>query len=1016
MGRGALSSVGELASALQLDFSDEQLAAICAPLEPGVIIAGAGTGKTTVMAARVVWLVGTGQVRPDEVLGLTFTRKAAAELAGRVRDALERGGVLTGEADEGQEVVMTYDAFAARLVAEHGLRMGIETDPTIITGASRYRLASRVVTAAEGPFESLSRLRPGSITDRFLTLDSDLASHLVSTHQLRVHTAGFLTRLEGAPLNNRGNVYASVRTAHAMAVERLDLAGLVDDYQRLKRDLGLVEFADQLAMAARLVDAVPSVPGLLRRQFRVVLLDEYQDTSSAQAELLRALFGGGHPVTAVGDPFQAIYGWRGAAASNITSFPSDFPNETGRPAASYQLTVNRRSHQQILDVGNDIGDGLRAAQRGKGVAAEPLVAPPGRHHGVVLALGFETASDEVAWLAESVADLGRDPDVDWSETAILVRRNADIPPLFTALVERDVPVEIVGLGGLLELPEIAAVIATLSLLDDVTANADLAHLLTGPRWGIGLPDMEALGRRARALAAETGETACLVDAVVDPGEARISSEARARLRQFASEFGYLQRHAGEAVPDLTRRVIATLGLEVELAVGSSGVLRDQAAQVARFVDAVTDYVDVDGDASLGGLLGYLQAELDHGVGLDQAVPTDANSVKLMTVHKAKGLEWERVYLPGLADKVFPSDRVSDNHLRNAAVIPAPLRGDALSIPQVSQVTDGGFQAYGNDLKLEQRRAEDRLAYVAVTRAKSVLIGSWHVWSPGLARPRNVSPYYQAIERGAERQSAVLRRAAAPGHENPTPATDAVAPWPPQPDEETIEQVRRAAAWVRLALAGRLTPPPLSLDHREVVASWDADLEALLVQAAETDSAIVDVVVPESLSVTGVAQLRRDAQGWAAEAVRPMPRPPSPAAELGRRFHEWVQRRSGLVPLFDDEAGARETDVALERLKEAFERGPYADLTPVAVEAPFVAALNGHLIRGRIDAVYPGSDGFEWQVVDWKTSGGEPDPLQLAIYRRAWADAQGVPASAVDAVFYNVRTGAIVRPPDLDTLA
>jgi DNA helicase-2/ATP-dependent DNA helicase PcrA len=176
-----LDSPTELINALGISFSAQQLQAITAPLQPGVIIAGAGSGKTTVMAARVVWLVGTGAVRPEEVLGLTFTRKAAAELSQRVRNALLRAGVIAdrGVDESGEQLIMTYDAFAARLVAEHGLRLGFEADPTLISGATRYRLASRVVKAAAGPFEFISRLRPATVTERVLRLDADLQQHLV---------------------------------------------------------------------------------------------------------------------------------------------------------------------------------------------------------------------------------------------------------------------------------------------------------------------------------------------------------------------------------------------------------------------------------------------------------------------------------------------------------------------------------------------------------------------------------------------------------------------------------------------------------------------------------------------------------------------------------------------------------------------------------------------------------------------------------------------------------------------
>ena len=413
-----------------------------------MIIAGAGSGKTTVMAARVVWLVGTGEVRPEEVLGLTFTRKAAAELSLRVRSALERAGVVPADGVDagGEQLIMTYDAFAARLVAEHGLRLGYETDPTMITGATRYRLASRVVRDAAGPFEHISRLRPASVTERVLRLDADLQQHLVSVPELDPHAHAHLLELAAAPLNRNGNVYADLKKAAAAAHERLELASLVVAYQRLKQRLGVVEFADQMAIAARLAQEVPAVCELVRSAYRVVLLDEYQDTSAAQAQMLRGLFSGGtpsegmgHPVTAVGDPFQAIYGWRGAAASNITSFAEQFRTAKGRPAARFALTVNRRSGQTILDVANVLSRPLRGrgclggvGSRRGGAGPAPdgmgfLVAPPETPPGVVRAATFTTWPEEVSWIADQVVAARTDGSAPhWADIAVLTRRNADI--------------------------------------------------------------------------------------------------------------------------------------------------------------------------------------------------------------------------------------------------------------------------------------------------------------------------------------------------------------------------------------------------------------------------------------------------------------------------------------------------------------------------------------------------------------------------------------------------------------
>ena len=332
-----LRSREDLCEALGLLFSDEQLACITAPLEPHVIIAGAGTGKTTVMAARVVWLVGTGQVRAQEVLGLTFTRKAAQELGTRVRAALMRAGAVPEGDEDRTETVATYDSFAAGVVSEFGLRIGLDQEPILLSGASRFRLAARVVAEASGPFTSINRLLSSTIHERLLDLDAQLASHLVAPEQVRELTHHVLGRLGEAPLW-RGKPTRDVAAAMAACEERLELLRLVEDYQALKARLGVVEFADQLRKAVDLAQRVPDVAEGLRSRFRVVLLDEYQDTSAAQAVLLRALFSGaepparGFPVTAVGDPNQAIYGWRGAAANNIMDFPMLFPRRDGSPA------------------------------------------------------------------------------------------------------------------------------------------------------------------------------------------------------------------------------------------------------------------------------------------------------------------------------------------------------------------------------------------------------------------------------------------------------------------------------------------------------------------------------------------------------------------------------------------------------------------------------------------------------------------------------------------------------------
>ena len=288
---------------------------------------------------------------------------------------------------------------------------------------------------------------------------------------------------------------------------RAELLDLVEDYRALKRHHGLMDFSDQIALTARLARDCPEVGEVERAQFKVVLLDEYQDTSVAQALMLTRLFSGpdaahgrGHPVTAVGDPNQAIYGWRGASVSNILEFAEAFPSARGH-AATYPLTVNRRSDVAVLDTANHLAAELYTLRP----ELLPLEPKPGAEPGEVTAGVYETYDDELAALGDAViAARAAMTEPSWREIGVLTRDNSHAADVFDALTRREIPVEIVGLKGLLRLPEVAEVVATLTLVQDVTANASLLTLLAGPRWAIGPRDLALLGRRAGDLSGHRG--------------------------------------------------------------------------------------------------------------------------------------------------------------------------------------------------------------------------------------------------------------------------------------------------------------------------------------------------------------------------------------------------------------------------------------------------------------------------------------------------------------------------------
>ncbi|RSS78530.1 ATP-dependent helicase, partial [Streptomyces sp. WAC02707] len=239
---------------------------------------------------------------------------------------------------------------------------------------------------------------------------------------------------------------------------------LVVRYRAAKRSRDLLDFGDQIARSAELATTRPEVGTILRDEFKVVLLDEYQDTSVAQRLLLSGLFGQGtgHAVTAVGDPCQAIYGWRGASVANLDDFPEHFPHRDGSPASRYALSENRRSGGRLLGLANGLAAPLRALHAG----VEALRPAPGAENdGSVRIALLPTHAEEIDWLADSLAHLvrtGREP----GEIAVLCRTATDFPAIHAALVARDVPVEVVGLSGLLHLPEIADLVAVCEVLQD----------------------------------------------------------------------------------------------------------------------------------------------------------------------------------------------------------------------------------------------------------------------------------------------------------------------------------------------------------------------------------------------------------------------------------------------------------------------------------------------------------------------------------------------------------------------
>ncbi|WP_306976654.1 ATP-dependent DNA helicase [Streptomyces canus] len=820
----------QLKELLGIPFTPEQTACITAPPAPQVIVAGAGSGKTTVMAARVVWLVGTGQVAPEQVLGLTFTNKAAGELAERVRKALIKAGVTDPDVIDpdnppGEPVISTYHAFAGRLLTDHGLRIGLEPTSRLLADATRYQLAARVLREAPGPYPALTRSFADLVSD-LLTLDAELAEHLVHPERLRAYDAELLRALQGAKLTND-----ALRKVPETAAARRELADLVVRYRAAKRERDLLDFGDQIALSARLAGA-PEVGRILRDEFKVVLLDEYQDTSVAQRVLLAGLFGGGtgHPVTAVGDPCQAIYGWRGASVANLDDFPEHFAHPDGRPATRQALSENRRSGGRLLDLANGLAEPLRAMHAG----VEALRPAPGAERdGLVRCALLPTHAEEIDWLADSIAHLvrtGKEP----GEIAVLCRTATDFAEIQGALVERDVPVEVVGLSGLLHLPEVADLVAVCEVLQDPGANAALVRLLTGPRWRIGPRDLALLGRRARRLVSYTrvdgddDPDRRLAEAVegVDPAEVisladaletfletplysddedddglPFSPDARVRFARLAAELRDLRRSLADPLMDVLHRVLAVTGLEVELSASPHALAARRRETLSNFLDIAASFAAGDNEATLLAFLGFLRTAAQYEKGLDNALPGGENTVKVLTAHKSKGLEWDVVAVPGLVTGTFPSTQGREKWTAQGKVLPHALRGDTDTLPDIDSWDSRGMKAFHEAMKDHQHTEELRLGYVTFTRPRSLLLGSGHWWGPTQKKPRGPSDFLKALyDHCTAGYGEIEAWADEPAEDAENPALRAQSAdqvWP-LPLDDTALARRRAAAETVLA--------------------------------------------------------------------------------------------------------------------------------------------------------------------------------------------------------------------------
>ncbi len=670
---------------LLADLTARQRKAVTHGDGPLLIVAGAGTGKTTVITRRIAWLIAEKRARPSEILALTFTDRAALEMTERVDRLVPYGFTDT--------VISTFHAVGDRLLREHALEAGLSDRSTVLSRAEQ------IIFLRERLFElPLDRYRPLGDPTRFLhalvTLISRARDEDVAPADYRLAVDALVARSEASPDDE---------ALAEEAAQQVELAGLYESYERLMRAGDRIDFGDQVSLALRLLRDHPAVLEAERGRYRYILVDEFQDTNHAQFELVKLLAGSPKAnVTVVGDDDQSIYRFRGAALSNILGFRAAFPR-----ASSVVLTDNFRSRQPILDAAHRLikhNDPERLEAReglDKRLVERATFLRPAGPAGPIAVAAFDTGSDEADALAQRIAESLRSGRRA-GDHAVLVRTNRDADPILRALNMAGVPWRFSGTAGLYRQPEVRLLVSFLRAVNDPHDSVSCYDLATSSVFGLDARDvtiaLNAAGRRRTSL-----ETA-LRQASDHPEEAPFGRRALEVVQRLLAS---LDQHRAMSVErttgELLYHFITATGWLPRLAREAREHGEERLANIARFFEIVRRQSALLRDDRLPFLVAQLDTLIEAGDDPSTAdvEPDEGDAVHVLTYHKAKGLEFPIVHMVGLVDDRFPTRGRGDM---------LPLPADLIREP----LPEG-------DHHLAEER---RLFYVGMTRARDELVLSW----------------------------------------------------------------------------------------------------------------------------------------------------------------------------------------------------------------------------------------------------------------------------------------------------
>lgn len=700
----------------------EQLAAVEHKTGPLLIVAGAGTGKTTVVTEKIKWLLSRNLARPEEILALTFTEKAAREMEERVDKALPYGTFGMW--------IMTFHSFCDRILKSEALHIGLNPHYKLLTEAETYLLVKKNFWKF-----NLKYFRPSGNPYKFI---DGMIQHF---SRLKDEDVSVEQYLEFAK-NQKGKTADDKESGE----KYLELANAYKVYEELKIAEGVMDFSDLISNVLKLFRERKSVLAGYHKQFKYILVDEFQDTNFAQYELIKTLAPAAETpnLTVVGDDSQSIYKFRGAAISNILSFMKDYPK-----AKQIILTKNYRSTQKILDsayklIKHNDPDTLEARL---GINKNLLSETRSDGEDIKL-IWTDRLEEEAEQVVREIKETAKKDKRDWKDFAILVRANNHSDAFVRSLERARIPFQFLGPGMLFRQAEVKDLIAYLKVLSDFNDSVSLYRVLSMDVWGIAQRDLIAVlnyGKRLNlslfetlekisATAAAVAETTPsvqpagngqeLATVAFNPRDSgmpvRVSDKSREQMTKFVA---MVHRHQ-ELIPKETGGQVLFYFLQ------DSGLLKNitdyktavderRALNMTKFFDRLKTFESTNTDAGVFAIVDYLDLAMEMGES-PLAAETDwsnNNAVNILTIHSAKGLEFPVVFLVNLTEGRFPT-----RERREQIPVPDKLIRDVLPV---------------GDYHLEEER---RLFYVGMTRARDRLFFSAANFYGEGKRERKMSPF------------------------------------------------------------------------------------------------------------------------------------------------------------------------------------------------------------------------------------------------------------------------------------